>query len=78
MDKIIVKDINGNNVEVELILTANVKNKRYLLYRNDDGDIFASYIYTDRDDEKLYNDLTDDEYTMLDNLLIKGKKLYDK
>jgi len=78
MDKIILKDMNGNDVEVELILTANVKNKRYLLYRNDDGDIFASYIYTDKDDNKLYNDLTDDEYKMLDNLLTKGKELYDK
>lgn len=78
MDNIIVEDINGNNVEVELILTANVKNKKYLLYRNDDGYIFASYIFTDSDDDKLYNNLTDEEYLMLEKLYKKGKELYDK
>ena len=78
MDKLIVKDLNGKEVEVELILTVNQNNKKYLLYRTDVGQIYASYIYNNVDDEILHNDLSEEEFVMLENIYKKGIEVYDK
>lgn len=78
MDKDIikVKNINGIEEEVELVLVVNKNNKKYLLYRNKDNEMFASYVL--KDDESLHNDLTEEEYDMLEKIYQKGVLLNDK
>ena len=75
-DTIIVKNSDGQEEQVELILTARKNDKEYLLYRNKDNEIFASYILNDSDE--LHNDLTDEEYNMLEAVYRKGSDIYDK
>jgi uncharacterized protein YrzB (UPF0473 family) len=75
-DIIVLKNEDGKDEKVELILTTDVNNKKYLLYKNSKNEIFASYILEGSD--KLYNDLTEDEYSMLENLYKKGFENYDK
>ena len=75
-DIIILKNEDGIDEEVELILTANRNKKKYLLYKNSKDEIFASYIL--EGDNKLYNNLTDKEYNMLESLYRKGLEIYDK
>jgi hypothetical protein len=75
-DFIIIKNEVGEEEQVELILTANVNQKEYLLYKNNNGDVFASYLL--ENDDKLYNDLTEEELNMLDNLYMRGQDIYDK
>lgn len=74
-DYITVIDDEGKEEQVELILTANINKKKYLLYRNNQGEVLASYML---DDDTLHNDLTDEEYEMLENLYAKGQDVYDK
>ena len=78
MDKDIikVKNINGIEEEVELVLVVNKNNKKYLLYRNKDNELFASYILNNSD--KLYNDLTEEEYDMLEKIYQQGVLTNDK
>ncbi len=78
MDKDIikVKNINGIEEEVELVLVVNKNNKKYLLYRNKDNELFASYILNNSD--KLYNDLTEEEYDMLEKIYQQGALINDK
>ena len=75
-DILVLKTKDGTEEEVELILTANIDKKKYLLYKNKQNEIFASYILHNGD--TLYNDLTDEEYNMLENLYRKGNEVYDK
>ena len=75
-DTIIVKDKDGNDEEVELILSINKNDKEYLLYRNKENEIYASYLLKDSDE--LHNDLTDEEFNMLEAIYLKGSDIYDK
>ncbi len=74
-DIIAVKNSEGIEEEVELILTLDKGKKKYIVYSNKDNEIFASYLL---DDDKLHNDLTEEEYKMLEELLKKGANSYDK
>ena len=75
-DFITVIDDEGKEEQVELILTANIDKKKYLLYKNNQGEVLASYMFND--DDTLHNDLTEEEYEMLENLYAKGQDVYDK
>jgi uncharacterized protein YrzB (UPF0473 family) len=66
-DYITVKTSDGKEEQVELVLTANKNNKKYLLYRNSNNELFASYITNE--DDILHNDLSEEEYNMLEKLL---------
>ena len=75
-DTIIVKNQDGIEEEVELVLTVEKKEKKYLLYRDKNDELFASYIVDG--DDLLHNDLTDEEYDMLEKIYLKGNEIYDK
>ena len=75
-DTIIVKNQDGIEEEVELVLTVEKKEKKYLLYRDKNDELFASYIIDG--DDLLHNDLTDEEYDMLEKIYLKGNEIYDK
>lgn len=75
-DIIKIKNKDGVEEQVELILTANLNNKKYLLYKDNNNEIYASYIT--KEDDILHNDLTDEEYNMLEKLYRKGNEIYDK
>ena len=75
-DTIIVKNQDGIDEEVELVLTVDKKEKKYLLYRDKNDELFASYIVDG--DDLLHNDLTDEEYDMLEKIYLKGNEIYDK
>ena len=75
-DIIKIKNKEGVEEQVELILTANLNNKKYLLYKDNNNEIYASYIT--KEDDILHNDLTDEEYNMLEKLYRKGNEIYDK
>ncbi len=77
-DKLIFETKDGKKEEVELILTYKKDNKMYLLYLDPEQQIYASYIYLNSDDETLHNDLTEEEYQMLESLYAKGRDVYDK
>ena len=66
-DFITIKNKDGIDEQVELVLTANKNDKKYLLYRNSNNEVFASYIT--KEDDILHNDLTEEEYAMLEKLL---------
>ena len=66
-DFITIKNKDGIDEQVELVLTANKNDKKYLLYRNNNNEVFASYIT--KEDDILHNDLTEEEYAMLEKLL---------
>ena len=63
MDTIKLKTNDGIDEEVELIFTVDKGKKKYLLYKKD-NEIYASYLLND----ELHNDLTEDEYKMLEKL----------
>ena len=73
---ITLKNKNGVEEKVELILAVSKKNKQYLLYKNNKGEIFASYVLDS--DDILHNDLSDEEYDMLEKIYAKGVSIYDK
>ena len=75
-DTIIVKNQDGVDEEVELVLTVDKKEKKYLLYRDKNNELYASYII--EGDDLLHNDLTDEEYDMLEKIYLKGNEIYDK
>ena len=75
-DTIIVKNQDGVDEEVELFLTVDKKEKKYLLYRDKNNELYASYII--EGDDLLHNDLTDEEYDMLEKIYLKGNEIYDK
>ena len=75
-DTIIVKNQDGLDEEVELVLTVDKKEKKYLLYRDKNNELYASYII--EGDDLLHNDLTDEEYDMLEKIYLKGNEIYDK
>ena len=75
-DTIIVKNQDGIDEEVELVLTVDKKEKKYLLYRDKNDELFASYIVDG--DDLLHDDLTDEEYDMLEKIYLKGNEIYDK
>lgn len=75
-DIIIMKTADGQDEEVELVLTVNHNKKKYILYRNKENEIYASYMLDN--DDTLYNDLTDEEYVMLESVYKKGSDMYDK
>ncbi len=75
-DYITIINNEGKEEQVELVLTANIDKKKYLLYKNNNEEVFASYMING--DDTLYNDLTDEEYEMLENLYAKGQEEYDK
>ena len=52
------------------------KEKKYLLYRDKNDELYASYIIDG--DDLLHNDLTDEEYDMLKKIYLKGNEIYDK
>ena len=74
-DIIKVKTSDGIEEEVELILSVDKNDKKYILYRNKDNEIYASYLL--KSDDLLHNDLTDEEYEMLETIYKKGVSLYD-
>lgn len=76
MDTMTVINDKGKQEVVELILTVSKGKKKYLLYQNSNKEIYASYILDN--DDKLYNDLTDDEYKMLEDIYKQGLDMYDK
>ncbi len=65
-DFIRVKNKDGIEEMVEVVLTIHQNNKEYLLYRNKNNELFASYVYDN--EETLHNDLTDEEYDMLEKI----------
>ena len=65
-DFIRVKNKDGIEEAVEVVLTIHQNNKEYLLYRNKNNELFASYVYDD--EETFHNDLTDEEYDMLEKI----------
>ena len=65
-DIIRVKNKDGVYEEVEVVLTVHQNNKEYLLYRNNKSELFASYVFDD--EEELNNNLTDEEYDMLEKI----------
>lgn len=82
MDTIIAYDENGNASEKEVILILNAEDKNYIMYRDISGiqkNIYASYFYGDIDNEnlQLYNNLTEDEYQMLEDVYRKEYEEYD-
>ena len=74
-DIITVTTNDGKEEQVELILTVSKGKKKYLLYKDTKEKIYASYMIGN--DDKLHNDLTEEEYKMLEDLYIKGTKLND-
>ncbi len=77
MNKDIIKlNADGKEEEVELVLVVSKGNKKYLLYKNSENEMYASYIL--ENDETLHNNLTDAEYEMLEKLYLKGANVYDK
>lgn len=75
MDTIELIDKNGNKNNYEVCLLCNKNNKHYIVYRSLDGkEYYASY-YKIKDGvilPELYNDLTNEEYKMLEKLYRKG------
>ena len=71
-----MKNANDEDEEVELILTADHNDKKYILYRNKENKVYASYML--KNDDTLYNDLTDKEYEMLEILYKKGSGMNDR
>ena len=65
-DIIRVKNKDGIEEAVEVVLTIHQNNKEYLLYRNKNNELFASYVYDN--EEELNNNLTDEEYDMLEKI----------
>ncbi len=65
-DFIRVKNKDGIEEAVEVVLTIHQNNKEYLLYRNKNNELFSSYLYDN--EETLHNDLTDEEYDMLEKI----------
>ena len=82
MDKIRVYDEASQEVEKEIILILEMEEKSYILYRDIEGDnkkIYASYFITDElngETVNLYNDLSDDEFNMLENAYKEGSAVY--
>ena len=61
--------------QVELVLSIDKGKKKYILYKNNDNEIFASYLIDE--DNLLHNDLTEEEYDMLEKLYQEGANIYD-
>lgn len=84
MDKIKVYDEIGQEVEKEVILLFELNEKSYVLFRDIEGTnkkIYASYFYADETDNdviNLHNDLTEDEYYMLEQIYKEGRDLHDR
>ena len=77
---IIVYDKDGNKVEMEVVLMYHYEDKHYIIYRDLDKtnkDYYVSYykVENGKVNPKLYNDLTEEEYKMLEEVY---KKAVDK
>ena len=77
-NKILVTTEDGKEEVVELVLSVDKGDKKYLLYIDANNEMYASYILNSKDDNLLHNDLTEDEYEMLESLYNKGHRIYDK
>ncbi len=62
-DYITIKNNEGKEEQVELVLTANKNNKMYILYRNSNDILLAAYITPE--DDILHEDLSNEELDML-------------
>jgi uncharacterized protein YrzB (UPF0473 family) len=84
MDKIKVYDEAGQEVEKEVVLLFEFKEKNYILFKDIEGDvkkIYASYFYADEMEDDvitLHNDLTEEEYTLLEGVYKEGRDKYDR
>ena len=74
-DLITMTKEDGTQEQVELVLTVDKNNKHYILYKDKENNLFASYYL---EDDTLHNDLTDEEYDMLESIYRKGVDIYDK
>lgn len=84
MDKIYVYDELGNEEEKEVVLLLETIEKNYILYKDINSKnkkIYASYFYKDDLEEevlKLNNNLTEEEYKLLEEAYKKGRNEYDR
>ena len=62
-DYITIKNNEGKEEQVELVLTANKNNKMYILYRNSNDILLAAYITPE--DDIFHEDLSNEELDML-------------
>ena len=71
-------------IEKEIVLLLEVENKSYILFKDIEGNnkkIYASYFMTEElenDAVNLYNDLSEEEYQLLENSYKKGREIYDR
>ena len=75
MDLIELENENGKIEKFEICLVSKTKDKHYIVYRSLDGnEYYASYYKVENGliNNHLYNDLTDEEYKMLERLYKKG------
>lgn len=75
MDIIRVYDKDGIEKEMEVCFICNENNKHYIVYRDLNKENYYASYYKTKDGEilpELYNDLTDEEYSMLEKLYKKA------
>ena len=68
-DTMILTNYDGTKEEVELILYITKGTKNYILYKNKNKEMYASYI---TENNILHNDLTDEEYDMIEDIYFEG------
>ena len=84
MDTIKVYNEAGQEEIKEVVLLFELQEKNYVLFKDIEGDkqkIYASYFYADEMDDdviNLRNDLTEEEYTLLEGVYKEGREKYDR
>lgn len=83
MNKILVYNADGIQEEKEVLLVLKTAKKNYILYRDIDGEdkkIYASYYFDENNNDdilNLNNDLSEEEYSMFEELYNKGSDSND-
>ena len=84
MNKIRVYDEVGKEVEKEIVLLLESNEKSYVLFKDIEGNnkkIYASYFFSDESDDdvvNLHNDLSNEEFSMLEKAYEEGRAIYDR